>query len=64
MNPLTTPRPVSGDTRFHPRRPGRIPKEDKGFIDTGQRMSSLRPSTAYLMLCLAEPTVGDVVVDW
>ncbi|CAM9093497.1 unnamed protein product [Ectocarpus fasciculatus] len=42
---------------------GRIPKEDKGFIETGKRMSSLRPSTAYLMLRMAEPVVGDVIVD-
>eukprot|EP00752_Nemacystus_decipiens_P012903 g11421.t1 len=42
---------------------GRIPREDKGFIETGTRISSLRPSTAYLMLCLAKPTAGDVVVD-
>lgn len=43
---------------------GRVPKEDKGFIETGKRMSSLRPSTAYLMLRMAEPVVGDVIVDW
>ncbi|CAM9284243.1 unnamed protein product [Ectocarpus sp. 6 AP-2014] len=42
---------------------GRVPKEDKGFIETGKRMSSLRPSTAYLMLRMAEPVVGDVIVD-
>ncbi|CAM9165123.1 unnamed protein product [Ectocarpus sp. 12 AP-2014] len=42
---------------------GRVPKEDKDFIETGKRMSSLRPSTAYLMLRMAEPVVGDVVVD-
>lgn len=42
---------------------GRIPKEDKGFLETGERLSSLRPSTAYLMLRMAEPTVGDVIVD-
>lgn len=44
--------------------PGRVPKEDKGFIETGLRMSSLRPSTAYVMLRMAAPLVGDVVVDW
>lgn len=43
---------------------GRVPKEDRGFIESGGRMSSLRPSTAYLMLQLAAPTAGDVVVDW
>eukprot|EP00903_Cladosiphon_okamuranus_P006217 g6110.t2 len=42
---------------------GRIPREDKGLVETGKRISSLRPSTAYLMLCLAEPAAGDVVVD-
>ncbi|CAM9275996.1 unnamed protein product [Laminaria digitata] len=42
---------------------GRVPKEDKGFIETGLRMSSLRPSTAYVMLGMAAPSVGDVVVD-
>ncbi|CAM9513419.1 unnamed protein product [Scytosiphon promiscuus] len=42
---------------------GRIPKEDKGFLETGERLSSLRPSTAYLMLRMAEPTVGDIIVD-
>lgn len=44
--------------------PGRIPREDKGFIETGDRISSLRPSTAYLMLCLAKPAAGDIIVDW
>eukprot|EP00904_Undaria_pinnatifida_P005378 jgi/Undpi1/1970/HiC_scaffold_12.g05357.m1 len=43
---------------------GRVPKEDKGFIETGLRMSSLRPSTAYVMLGMAAPALGDVVVDW
>ncbi|CAM9424949.1 unnamed protein product [Choristocarpus tenellus] len=52
-----------GDREFHSAN-GRLPKEERGLLSYGNRLSSLRPSTTYAMLHLAKPVKGDVIVDW